>query len=755
MLDIALIIPELTKYGGAERFLIECLAQWQDRHKITLYSSKFNYSLLAEHRIKKKVSLVQIAPYFKEQYSLVLDGVLLPKIWEHQIGEHDIYHAHLWPTHLIDLHPMVWFPHEPLRIIHDLRYNEAVNISPKDSIRPLHVYPKYSYDDVADLTREASLNAITSFDLLGKPDRIVANSRYTAAYLQEVYGLKTIDVVYPGVNVDDFITMPLADQTESQALEPPVIAQPEEPDAPLVARSVAEVMTGRKVTAPADQNVLLTIGQLWPHKRIDRIIEAVKLVENVQLYIVGSGPEEQRLKTITNYLGLADRVFFLHDLTHLELRILFARSLAFIFAAIREPFGIVALEAMAAGKPLIAVDEGGFTEVVDDSCAMLVNPLPTAIAEKICCLRDNKDLARQMGLAGREKARQFTWDRTAEELLAIIEQTAGDWHAKRTALEPKKTEKRPLFGVQYYCWYGDGIGSVHWNDNPASGTVTDMPQMGHYCSSRRVTIEQHLDMMQKTGLDFAILNLHIDNYGLNRSELATIENIFNLAEKLRSPLSFAVQICVYDATKSYLLQALEVLRKICINRPNYLRFDAKPVLFVFWTGAFDGQRSWLKLLQDKTEDYLRIACSLRTYDRRNEANRTFGLFHSWCLYSPLEIADSSKWTTLWKQAYRNGSGTDAGPKVITVSPGYDDTSLQTPDRKRNPYRLIDREDGATYGKMIDFALSLDTPPDMVVVSTFNEFHENTHIEPSEKLGRKYLDMTREFIAAGRKTWKAK
>ena len=57
MLDIAVIIPELMKYGGAERVVLECVARWQLKHRITLYSTRFNRQMLAEHQVEDHVSL--------------------------------------------------------------------------------------------------------------------------------------------------------------------------------------------------------------------------------------------------------------------------------------------------------------------------------------------------------------------------------------------------------------------------------------------------------------------------------------------------------------------------------------------------------------------------------------------------------------------------------------------------------------------------------------------------------------------------
>ena len=253
-LDMAVIIPELAKYGGAERFLIECVARWQDVHDMTIYSSNFNTDLLAEHGIEPQSSSCQdsFRATSKDSTRSCSTRRLLPKIWEQEIGKHDVYHTHLWPTHLIDLHPMVWFPHEPLRILHDLRYEQPLGR------RGRHAEARAARLSQVQLRLRGRRHlrglpvVMDLVDKLGKPDRVVANSRYSAGYLEGVYGSPVHDVVYPGVNVDDFIFQ------------------------------------------PSDENIFLTIGQLWPHKRIKLIIEALKLVENAQLYIVGSGPEKAK-----------------------------------------------------------------------------------------------------------------------------------------------------------------------------------------------------------------------------------------------------------------------------------------------------------------------------------------------------------------------------------------------------------------------------------------------------------------------------
>ena len=708
--DMAVIIPELAKYGGAERFLIECVARWQDMHDLTIYSSVINTDLLAEHGIGKQVEYAKLSPYFNGQHSILLNTALLPKIWEQEIGRHDVYHTHLWPTHLIDVHPMVWFPHEPLRILHDLRYEQPLEDVAATRQRELHVYPKYNYDSVADVTYEAYLSSMNLVDKLGRPDRVVANSRYSAGYLEGVYGAPVRDVIYPGVNVDDFIFQ------------------------------------------PSDENIFLTIGQLWPHKRIKLIIEALKLVENAQLYVVGSGPEKQKLARIAEGMGLANRVFFLHGLTNLEVKILFSRALAVVFMPVKEPFGIVALEALAAGKPLIAAKEGGFVEAVDESCALLVPPEPEEVAEQMRFLRDNKDVARRMGEAGRKRVHAYTWDRAASGLLEIIEDTHRTWVAEHSRPRNVSNVRTTLFGVQYYCWYGNGIGSAHWNDTSHSGAVTDMPRLGHYASSSCSTIEAHWRQFDEMGIDFVVLNLHVDRNGGNAYEQVAAKTIFSVVDKLDTNARIAVQLCPYDCTRKQLAETIEVVRDQLATHDSYFHYEGKPVLFYFWTGLQDGNKPLINFIDESTADFFRIATSLRMYSAKEERSHSFGLFHGWSLFSPLELSAPANWERVWSQAYANSGAGTRNLRIASVSPGYDDRHLHDPNRRSNPHRSIDRQQGATYRRMISFALSAGEPPDMVLISTFNEYHENTHIEPSRNHGSLYLDMTREFVQEGKRRW---
>ncbi len=708
-LDLGIVIPFLEKYGGAERYLIECVRYWQGKHRITLYASSINEELLAEHGIGDKVKRTVIREYFTGEHSILLNALLLPKIWREEIGRHDLYHTHLWPTHLIDLRPMVWFPHEPLRMLHDLSYEQPVEDVARGAGRIIHTYPKYRYDDVDQHLGRAYLAAIDATDQASKPDRIVANSMYSARYLEEVYKVPVKDVVYPGVEPGLFTDLPV------------------------------------------DPNLFVTISQLWLHKRIHLLIEAIALTDDTQLAVIGSGPEQERLQNLCRKLGIEDRVFFLSGLTNKELSLLLSRACAFLFAAIREPFGIVLLEAMAAGKPLIAVNEGGYVEVCDPGFSFLLPPFPAEFANKITYLQRHPEIARKMGLEGRNKVMDYTWKRAADQMEGLLLDTWGNSLSRRPVRE-NVDRRRTLFGIQYYLWYGDGFGEAHWNDDLRTGYVDDKPFIGYYRSDKGQTIEYHFDLLSKMGMDCAILNLHIGEDGANYRELKGIRNVFDIARKTNSPLHFALQLVPGSEDFSQIENVLRMIRSDFFGHPNYLHMDDAPVLFWFWSGAYDADRGLFSVISDTVAPVRNIAVSLRLPSETDEQKLSFRFFEGFTLFSPLEVTEEGHWSRVWSSAYKAAEKAGMRYRVATVSPGYDDRNLRDELRARNPHRFVPRKDGSTYRDCMEFVENLHEQPHLVVISTFNEFHENTHIEPTLRHGELYVDMTKEFVERMKRKW---
>jgi hypothetical protein len=308
-----------------------------------------------------------------------------------------------------------------------------------------------------------------------------------------------------------------------------------------------------------------------------------------------------------------------------------------------------------------------------------------------------------------------------------------------------------LVGIHYFTWYGEGLGSRHWSDNPAFGGVSDVPQLGYYGSLSGDTAARHIDLMEEMNIDFVIFNLHVDEEGIDNYQLSAAEIMIEVAAQRGSRLHFAVALCLYTARPSIIETAMVKIREGIMSHARYQKLRGKPLLFMLWTGLLDGDYLVIRLLKTLTEDCLRVAASLRLFDSGTESRRTFDLFDAASLFSPLELSAPQLWEETWQRAYDGAGGMPSHLRIATLSPGYDDTHLQDPNRHGNPYRRVPRDDGATYRRSADFALRQADPPDILIVSTFNEFHENTHVEPSLSWGRFYIEMTRDLIAEARAT----
>jgi glycosyltransferase involved in cell wall biosynthesis len=169
---------------------------------------------------------------------------------------------------------------------------------------------------------------------------------------------------------------------------------------------------------------LITAGRLIPRKGVDRLLRAVARATAqgaaVHLTIVGAGAEEKPLHALAAELGLNDIVW--HGFVEQrELPDLFAQADAFAFPTLDDPFGIVLLEAAAAGLALLASPHGGATGdlVADRDTGVVVEPDDTEnFAAAISALAGDPDRRAAMGRAARALAEERTPAHTAEAYLA-------------------------------------------------------------------------------------------------------------------------------------------------------------------------------------------------------------------------------------------------------------------------------------------------------------------------------------------------
>jgi glycosyltransferase involved in cell wall biosynthesis len=167
---------------------------------------------------------------------------------------------------------------------------------------------------------------------------------------------------------------------------------------------------------------VLCVCRFYRRKRVDQLIRAMAALgpsTGVRLRLVGHGPEAARLQRLVSDLGLEDRVVFLGDLSTEALAKEYVHCDAFALMSAQEGFGIVLLEAMAAGKPILAARAAALPEVAPH--ALFVDPVtPAGIAGAILRLRDDPALCHKMAEVGLARVTQFDAPIVARQFLSAV-----------------------------------------------------------------------------------------------------------------------------------------------------------------------------------------------------------------------------------------------------------------------------------------------------------------------------------------------
>lgn len=182
---------------------------------------------------------------------------------------------------------------------------------------------------------------------------------------------------------------------------------------------------------PGNPPRALFIGRLVPFKGVDFLLRALESVPDLRLDIVGDGPERNRLRTLANALAVSDRVKFWGEYPDEDLprRMADADFLVLPSVTVEEMFGMVLLEAMAAGRPVITTAvPSGVREVNVAGETGLEVPIRDArsLADAMRLLANDPGLRERLGAAGRNRVRErFTVDRMTEAHLELYERVRG------------------------------------------------------------------------------------------------------------------------------------------------------------------------------------------------------------------------------------------------------------------------------------------------------------------------------------------
>lgn len=245
----------------------------------------------------------------------------------------------------------------------------------------------------------------TEQDIAQWADALIAATPAENAQLMWLYRAKRrkIHVVPPGVDVERFVPLP---------------------------KSFA-----RSALGYSERHLLLFVGRIEPLKALDTVLEALanlkmrnpSLLAQTRLLVVGGNlqgddPELMHLQSMVRTLGLADSVSFVGAKSQQDLPCYYAAASAVLMPSDYESFGMVALEAMASGTPVIASAVGGLAFLVEDGETGFHVPVrePQVLSERIETLLEDDTLRDHMGRKAAHVARDYAWGKIAERLLTIF-----------------------------------------------------------------------------------------------------------------------------------------------------------------------------------------------------------------------------------------------------------------------------------------------------------------------------------------------
>jgi glycosyltransferase involved in cell wall biosynthesis len=201
----------------------------------------------------------------------------------------------------------------------------------------------------------------------------------------------------------------------------------------------ATLQRAEEIRREVNQPIVLFVGRLVPYKGVDVLLEALTGLNAVAL-IVGQGPLRAKLEDQARELGVVDQVRFLGSVDDEELAALYRACNVFVLPSVtrQEAFGVVQLEAMAAGKPIVSTDLGTGVGWVnrDGETGYVVPPRDArALRDALGRLLADANLQKSMGEAAAKRVRsEFTLERMIDDTLSLYRDvTAAAGHGKTAA----------------------------------------------------------------------------------------------------------------------------------------------------------------------------------------------------------------------------------------------------------------------------------------------------------------------------------
>lgn len=317
-------------------------------------------------------------------------------------GSFDVIHAHDW---------LVAYAAKTLKNSYDIPIVSTIHATEAGRNSGIHnEIQRYINDTEWMLTYEST--------------EVIVNSNYMKCELQRLFGLpfEKINVVANGININMF-------------------------------NSVDRDYNFRRQYAADNERIILFMGRLVYEKGIQNLISAMpKILEgyhDAKLVIAGKGGMSDELKAQVNAMGIANKVYFTGYMDAKQVCKMYKCADVSVFPSTYEPFGIVALEAMLAGVPVVVSDIGGLNEIVQHRVDGMKSYAGNAnsLADSILELLKNPQLCDNVAKKAKTKVKaEYNWAKIAQDThftyQKAICQTMAQRQANQIAQEKAKKTKR-------------------------------------------------------------------------------------------------------------------------------------------------------------------------------------------------------------------------------------------------------------------------------------------------------------------------
>ena len=304
-------------------------------------------------------------------------------------GKFDVIHAHDW---------LAAYAAKTLKTSYDIPMICTIHATEAGRNNGIRTdMQKYINDTEWLLTYEAS--------------EVIVNSNYMKSEIQRLFGLpfEKINVVPNGVNLNNF-------------------------------NNVYRDYDFRRRFAMDNEKIILFMGRLVYEKGIQHLISAMPKIldhyHDVKLVIAGKGGMLDELKAQVNNLGISQKVYFAGYLNSKDVQKMYRCADISVFPSTYEPFGIVALEAMLAGVPVVVSDIGGLNEIVEHGVTGMKSYAgnPNSIADSILTLLFDHKLCDQVVKNAKAKVKaEYNWSKITSDTFFTYQKAICESVAERQA----------------------------------------------------------------------------------------------------------------------------------------------------------------------------------------------------------------------------------------------------------------------------------------------------------------------------------